>query len=88
MADEPDIAFIGRQLERVLTRLGELDRKMTQQFAMLHQDVRMIRAGLHDIGDTRVTTGEITSLHEDVNRVMADVAEVRVRLETLESRHD
>jgi hypothetical protein len=48
------------------------------------QDVRMIRATIHDMGETRVTEGEITVLHQDVNRVAERIQDVEIRVEKLE----
>jgi hypothetical protein len=44
----------------------------------------MIRATIHDMGETRVTEGEITVLHEDVNRVAERMRDLEVRVEQLE----
>ncbi len=44
----------------------------------------MIRATIHDMGETRVTEGEITVLHQDVNRVAERIQDVEIRVEKLE----
>jgi len=56
-------------LRRIQTSLAGLDRTVTGQLNVLQQDVRMVRAAIHDMGETRVTEGEVEVLHEDVNRV-------------------
>jgi len=56
-------------LRRIQTSLAGLDRRVTGQLNVLQQDVRMVRAAIHDMGETRVTEGEVEVLHEDVNRV-------------------
>jgi hypothetical protein len=40
-------------------RVQALDEKVTRQHAILSQDIRMIRAAIHDMSETRVTKGEI-----------------------------
>jgi hypothetical protein len=63
-------------------RFDALDRKVTRQHAMVTQDIRMIRAAIHDMAKTRVTEGEIVALHEDVDRMQhgRDVLTTRVEL--------
>jgi ubiquinone biosynthesis protein UbiJ len=55
---------------------------------MLTQDVRMIRAVIHDMGETRVTEGEIVALHEDINRVQRGLNELATRVEILEGQRN
>ncbi len=95
MADDVDLNFLTRQNERLLTeisrvhddlraQIASLDRKVTGQISILSQDVRMIRATIHDMGETRVTEGEVTVLHEDMNRVQQSLADLESRVEALE----
>jgi hypothetical protein len=53
---------------------------------VLAQDVRMIRATIHDMGETRPTEGELTSLHEDVNRFQHDLIDLKTRVGVLEGQ--
>ncbi len=46
-------------LRRIQANLAGLDRRVTAQLNVLQQDVRMIRAAIHDMGNTRVTEGEV-----------------------------
>jgi hypothetical protein len=74
-------------LHKIQDSLAALDRKVTAQsrdLTEVRQDVRMIRSTFHDIGETRVTEGEITVLHEDVNRVLGRMRDLEVRVEHLE----
>jgi hypothetical protein len=48
---------------------------LTGQLDVLQQDVRMVRAVTHDMGETRVIEGEVEVLHEDVSRVQQGLAE-------------
>jgi hypothetical protein len=50
----------------------------------VRQDTRMIRATFADIGETRVTAGEVAALHEDFNRVQNRMRDLEVRVEQLE----
>jgi hypothetical protein len=74
-------------LNKIQNSLAALDRKLTAQgcdITAVKQDTRMIRATIHDMGETRVTEGEITVLHEDVNRVAERMRDLEVRVEQLE----
>ena len=42
-------------LRRIQANLAGLDRRVTGQLNGLSQDVRMIPAAIHDMGETRVT---------------------------------
>ena len=41
-------------LRRIQANLAGLDRRVTGQLNVLSQDVRMVRAAIHDMGETRV----------------------------------
>jgi ubiquinone biosynthesis protein UbiJ len=73
-------------LKTLQRSIAALDHKVTRQHAILTQDVRMIRAAIHDMGETRVTEGEIVALHEDVNRVQQGLDELATRVESLEGQ--
>jgi cob(I)alamin adenosyltransferase len=81
---QADLASVKADLTDLKVSVGALDRRATGQLNVLQQDVRMIRAALHDIGETRVTEGEITVLHEDVNRVTQRLSELESRVDALE----
>jgi hypothetical protein len=65
-------------------RVAALDEKFTRQYTILAQDVRMIRAGIHDMVKTRVTVGEVDALHEDMTRMELGLADLVVRMNALE----
>ena len=74
-------------LRKIQENLAAIDRKVTAQgrdLTEVRQDIRMIRSTFHDIGETRVTEGEVTVLHEDVNRVLGRMRDLEVRVEHLE----
>jgi hypothetical protein len=48
------------------------------------QELRQLKAAVNDFAATKVTTGEITALHEDVNRALAVITELEARIVTLE----
>lgn len=52
----------------------------------LQQDTRALRAAFNDFAATNPTAGEIQALHDDVNRVQAENAELQLRLDVAE-RH-
>jgi len=75
-------------LQRIQNSLAALDRKVTAQgrdLTEVRQDTRMIRATFHDIGETRVTAGEVAVLHEDFNRVQNRMRDLEVKVEHLEA---
>jgi len=51
---------------------------------VIQQEVRALRAAFNDFALTNPTTGEIEALHQDVNRVQAENAELAVKVATLE----
>ena len=51
---------------------------------VVQQDVRALRAAFNDFALTNTTAGEIEALHQDVNRVQAENAELAVKVATLE----
>jgi hypothetical protein len=62
MADD----IVMQILQAIQANLAVLDRKASQQgrtLDVVRQDVRMIRATIRDMGETRVTEGEIEVLH-------------------------
>lgn len=50
----------------------------------LQQDTRALRAAFNDFALTNPTAGEIQALHDDVNRVQAENADLQLRLATAE----
>jgi hypothetical protein len=75
-------------LRRIQANLAGLDRRVTGHLNVLSQDVRMIRAAFHDMGETRATEGEVEVLHEDLTRVQQSLADLTARVEELESQRD
>lgn len=73
--------------DRAQVSIRTLDQKFTRR-EILAQDVRMIRATIHDTGKTRVSVGEIEALHEDVNRVQQGLAGLMSRVGLLEERQE
>jgi chromosome segregation ATPase len=74
-------------LRTIQADLAALNRKVSAQghdLSDVKQNVRMIRAAIRDMGETRVTEGEITVLHEDVNRVQQRLQDLELRVEELE----
>jgi hypothetical protein len=51
---------------------------------VVQQEVRAVRAAFNDFALTNPTVGEIEALHQDVNRVQAENAELAVKVTTLE----
>jgi hypothetical protein len=78
---QASIVALDHKLE---TSIAALDHKVTTQHTILAQDIRMIRAAIHDMAETRVTEGEIVALHEDVNRVQQGLADLALRVNILE----
>ena len=54
--------------------------------AVLQRDSRMIRAAVNDMARTNLTSGEVEALHEDVDRVQGEVAELSVRVAAIEGQ--
>ena len=73
-------------LDRKVTTLDHKVSGQGRDLAVVMQDVRMIRAAIHDMGETRVTEGQVTVLHEDVNRVQHRLTDLEARVEELEDR--
>jgi predicted nucleic acid-binding Zn-ribbon protein len=89
---QEDLAAVRRQgesnaraLDDLRINLAVVDRSLTREFEIVKQDVRMIRSTIEDMGETRVSEGEVTVLHEDVSRVQRRLADLETRVEGLES---
>ena len=85
MADD----IVMQILQAIQANLAALDRKVSGQgrtLDVVRQDVRMIRATIRDMGETRVTEGEVDVLHEDVNRVQHGLTDLEARVEALEGQ--
>jgi hypothetical protein len=51
---------------------------------VLQQDSRSLKAAFNDFAATNMTVGEIQALHDDVNRVQAENADLAVKVATLQ----
>ena len=51
---------------------------------VLQQESRSLKAAFNDFAKTNTTTGEIQALHDDVNRVQAENADLAVKVATLQ----
>ena len=76
-------AVLRAELAPLLVKLDSLS-FITKSLTALQQDMRMLRAAYNDSARTEVTVGEVEALHDDVNRVQADHAELETRITTLE----
>ena len=93
-AVERQFAAVERQFTAVDERLATLLAPMRAQLdglplisrgvTVVQQDVRALRAAFNDFALTNTTAGEIEALHQDVNRVQAENAELAVKVATLE----
>jgi hypothetical protein len=74
-------------LRRIQASVATLDRKVTAHIAKKKTDLRAIQSALRDMGGTRISEGGVAMLHEDMNRVQQDVADLRDRIDALEDRY-
>jgi hypothetical protein len=74
---ENDITELRRQMQ---SESAALHRRLSREFEIIKKNVRMIGSIFHD------TEGEITVLHEDVDRVRARLANLEARVEEVERR--
>jgi hypothetical protein len=86
-------ASVERQFTAADTRLAMLTPMRAQldglplisrAVTVVQQDVRALRAAFNDFALTNTTAGEIEALHQDVNRVQAENAELAIKVATLE----
>jgi len=86
MADGPEniVLVMLRRLEAKVDRLSDDSAAHTRMLDILQQDTRLIRAAVNDIARVDVTSGEVEALHQDVNRVQAENAELAAKVSTLE----
>jgi uncharacterized protein YicC (UPF0701 family) len=73
--------------DAIVPNLQSIQRMLTSEFEIIKQGMRMIRSTIHDMGETRVTEGEMTVLHEDVDRVLSRLTALESRVEELEGHH-
>jgi hypothetical protein len=57
---------------------------MNRALVAMQQELRALRVAFNDFALQNVTLGEIQALHDDVNRVQAQNAELEIRIATLE----
>jgi len=74
---QTDLAVVRRQGAGHTRLLSELMTKVT-----------MIEASMKDVAELNVSSGEIGALHDNVNRVRQELAELQARVEELESQRD
>lgn len=83
-------AAMERQFTAVDARLTPMRAQLdglpliSRAVTVVQQDVRALRAAFNDFALTNTTAGEIEALHQDVNRVQAENAELAVKVATLE----
>jgi hypothetical protein len=77
------LAHIRAELAPVRAQLDGLP-LLNRSLTVLHQELRGLKAAFNDFARTNVTTGEIEALHADVNRVLAENAELAAKVATLE----
>jgi hypothetical protein len=77
------VAVLDQKVGALDQKIATLDNKVDRRYAILSQDVRLIRGGVQDMVKTRVTAGEVDVLHEDMNRVQQRLENIEM-LEMLE----
>jgi ubiquinone biosynthesis protein UbiJ len=50
----------------------------------LRRDLRMVKAAINDMARVNITAGEVEALHEEIDKIQAENAELATRLATLE----
>ncbi len=78
-------------LKKIQTDLAVVKRQgagHTRLLSELMTKVTMIEASMKDVAELNVSSGEIGELHDNVNRVRQELAELQARVEELESQRD
>jgi ubiquinone biosynthesis protein UbiJ len=83
MTDEQLRSILRSELGPIMARVDGIP-VISGSITGMQQDVRALKAAFNDFARTNVTVGEIKALHEDVNRVQAENAQLAARLSTLE----
>jgi hypothetical protein len=80
------LAAVDERLAALMSMRAQLDGLplINRTVTVIQQDVRGLRAAFNDFALTNTTSGEIDALHQDVNRVQAENAELAVKVATLE----
>lgn len=71
-------------LRNELTPVREELAFIRRSIVAVQQDTRALRAAFNDFALTNPTAGEIQALHDDVNRVQAENADLQIRLAVVE----
>jgi ubiquinone biosynthesis protein UbiJ len=50
----------------------------------LRRDLRMVKAAINDMARVNITAGEVEALHEEIEKIQAENAELATRLATIE----
>jgi hypothetical protein len=68
-----DLTFVRNHTVLLVTTIG-----------VLRRDTRLLKAAMNDFATENVTSGEITALHDDLDRTMTKQRELEARIATLE----
>jgi vacuolar-type H+-ATPase subunit D/Vma8 len=92
-----ELAPILAQLESMAIRLNAIEAQMVtvgarveglpligRTVTVIQQEQRTLRAAFNDFAMTNVTAGEITAMHDDINRALEKDRELEARITTLE----
>jgi hypothetical protein len=85
-AMEERFGSVDERLAVLAPMRAQLDSRpmINRTVTVVQQEVRAVRAAFNDFALTNPTVGEIEALHQDVNRVQAENAELAVKVSTLE----
>jgi hypothetical protein len=80
------LTAVNERLAALVSMRAQLDGLplINRTVTVIQQDVRGLRAAFNDFALTNTTSGEIDALHQDVNWVQAENAELAVKVATLE----
>ena len=88
MTDDPDnlVLTLLRRLDTKIDRVAADVRNHTSLLNVLRQDMVMVRAAINDMARTSFTAGEAEAIHEELNRLQGDFAQLAARLDIIEGR--
>jgi ubiquinone biosynthesis protein UbiJ len=90
MTDDDFRAILQAELTPLSERLKIIEIKVSgipliaESTIDLRRDMRMVKAAINDMARVNITAGEVEALHEEIDNIQAENAELSTRIATLE----
>jgi ubiquinone biosynthesis protein UbiJ len=80
---QAELAPVREQLKIIEIKVSGIP-LMAESTHDLRRDLRMVKAAINDMARVNITAGEVEALHEEIDKIQAENAELATRLATVE----